>query len=85
MHRGKFKTKEKNLTIQTLRNQLKAVLDPKVSSKKLIIAYEPIWSIGTGLIPKKSELANISFNIKSILKKLLKKKSTTYSLWRVGR
>ncbi len=69
-----LKQKKKNLTIQTLRNQLKAVLDPKVSSKKLIIAYEPIWSIGTGLIPKKSELANISFNIKSILKKLLKTK-----------
>ena len=69
-----LKQKKKKLTIQTLRYQLKAVLDPKISSKKLIIAYEPIWSIGTGLIPKKSELANISLNIKSILKKLLKTK-----------
>jgi len=66
--------KKKNLTIQILKNQLKAVLSSKMNANKLIIAYEPIWSIGTGLIPQKTELVNISSNIKSILKKLLKVK-----------
>lgn len=32
--------------------------------KKIIIAYEPVWSIGTGLIPTSTEIENIVTKIK---------------------
>ena len=41
----------------------------------IIIAYEPIWSIGTGKIPSKNELTKSTIFIKSIVKKMLKKKT----------
>ena len=43
-------------------------------SEKIIIAYEPVWSIGTGKVPSLNELKrNIDF-IKKVVKKYLKSK-----------
>ena len=41
---------------------------------KIIIAYEPVWSIGTNKIPKMNELKNIIKFIKNDFKKILKTK-----------
>ena len=41
----------------------------------IIVAYEPIWSIGTGKIPTKDELEKTIIYIKKILKNIFKKKS----------
>ena len=43
--------------------------------KNIIIAYEPIWSIGTGQIPTVYELKTITNYIKKILKNIFKKNS----------
>ena len=42
----------------------------KIKNKnKILIAYEPVWSIGTGLIPKNNELFQIINFIKTKVKK----------------
>ena len=33
---------------------------PQIASGKIIIAYEPVWAIGTGLVPKIAEIAKIN-------------------------
>ena len=42
--------------------------------ENIIIAYEPVWSIGTGVVPKNSELTTNIRNIKKILYKFKKSK-----------
>ena len=51
-----LKEKRKKITKKVLNKQIKIGLNKIKNKKKIIIAYEPIWSIGTGLIPKSKEL-----------------------------
>ena len=48
--------KRKKITKQILSRQIKLGLNKVQMTKNIIIAYEPVWSIGTGVIPKSSEL-----------------------------
>ena len=67
--------KKKKITSQILKKQITTGLKKIKFSNKIIIAYEPVWSIGTGLIPKLHELdKNVNF-IKKVLKKNLKIKN----------
>ena len=66
------KNEKKTFTI--LKQQLKNVLKSNYNYQKIIIAYEPVWSIGTGKVPSLNELKrNIGF-IKKVVKKYLKSK-----------
>ena len=60
-----LKKKRKKTTKQVLNKQIKLGLNKINNHKKILIAYEPVWSIGTGLIPKPNEL----FEIISFIKK----------------
>ena len=51
-----LKEKKKNKTNKLLNKQITRGLNNIKSKKNIIIAYEPIWSIGSGLIPKSKEL-----------------------------
>ena len=73
---GENKTEKKNKkTFDILKKQLTKVLDKKFNSNNIIVAYEPIWSIGTGNIPTKKELEKTTFHIKKVLKTIFRKKN----------
>ncbi len=63
----KLNEKNNNLTYSVLKKQIKKGLNKIKNFKNIIIAYEPVWSIGTGLIPKSSELKKNIRNIRNIL------------------
>ena len=48
--------KRKKITKKVLNSQMKLGLNKVKNNKNILIAYEPVWSIGTGLIPKSEEL-----------------------------
>jgi len=50
--------KRRNKTFSVLRKQIKSSLKKNFNMNKIIIAYEPVWSIGTNKIPKINELKN---------------------------
>ncbi len=73
---GENKKEKKNKkTFSVLRNQILKVLEKKFNKNNIIVAYEPIWSIGTGKIPTRIELEKTTIFIKKILKSIFKKKS----------
>ena len=56
---GEDKTQKKNnKTLTILKRQLTKVLENKFNKNNIIIAYEPIWSIGTGILPSSQELTS---------------------------
>jgi triosephosphate isomerase len=57
--------KRKKITKHVLKKQARIGLNKIKDKKNLVIAYEPIWSIGTGLIPKSDELFDIINFIKN--------------------
>jgi len=67
--------KKNNKTFSILKQQLNKVLDKKFNKNNIIIAYEPIWSIGTGKIPSKEDLLKTIIHIKKVLKNIFNKKS----------
>ncbi len=68
--------KRKKNTYKVLKKQLTKGLKGIKKFENIIIAYEPVWSIGTGIIPKNSELSRNINNIKKILAKLKKSINT---------
>ena len=73
---GENKNEKKNKkTLNVLQRQLTKVLEKNFNKNNIIVAYEPIWSIGTGKIPTTNDLKKTSTHIKKILKKIFKKDS----------
>jgi triosephosphate isomerase (TIM) len=73
---GENKSEKKNKkTLSVLKRQLNKVLEKNFNKNNIIVAYEPIWSIGTGKIPTASELKKTTIHIKKVLKNIFKKNS----------
>ena len=51
-----YKEKRKKITNKILNKQMSLGLKKIRNKKNIIIAYEPVWAIGTGLIPNSKDL-----------------------------
>ena len=51
-----LKERRQKKTNQILKRQIEKGLKSINNRSKIIIAYEPVWSIGTGVIPKEADL-----------------------------
>ena len=79
---GENRIEKKNKkTFSVLKKQIVKVLEKKFDKDNIIVAYEPIWSIGTGKIPTKNELEETIIYIKKILKQIYKKKNPAVQLF----
>ena len=77
---GENKNQKRNKsTAKVLKKQIIKVISKKINFNNILIAYEPIWSIGSGSVPSPLELKK---NIK-ILKNFIKKKFRTKSYPRI--
>ena len=68
-----LKQKKLRKTNKVISQQLNNCLKKIKKINNIKIAYEPVWSIGSGIIPLNKDLQNIVFYIKKILNKKYKK------------
>ena len=68
----KIKDKRNKKTKSVLSKQIKLGLKGVKLNYNIIIAYEPVWAIGSGIIPKSNDLLNAIDFIKSRFKQNLK-------------
>ena len=66
--------KSKKITNKILLKQIKLGLQKVKRRKNIVIAYEPVWSIGTGVIPKSDDL----FRTINFIKKKVKNIKVLY-------
>jgi triosephosphate isomerase (TIM) len=59
------------LTLQVIGRQLRGSLPEGATAANTIIAYEPVWAIGTGLTPSTADVAEVHQFIRNELVKLL--------------
>jgi len=76
-----FLEKRKGKTFSILSKQINDSIDKKFNLKKIIIAYEPVWSIGTGKIPKENDLKKTLMYIKIFFKKKFKTRKFPLTLY----
>jgi len=67
--------REANKTIDVVTSQLKAVADQVSDWTKIVVAYEPIWAIGTGKVASTEQAQEVHAAIRSWMKKEVSEKA----------
>ena len=63
--------REAGTTLEVLSRQVAGSVPPSATSANTIIAYEPVWAIGTGLTPTAADVAEAHARIRAKLVELL--------------
>ncbi len=58
-------------TLDVLREQLQGSVPEEARAADTVIAYEPVWAIGSGLTPTPAEVAEVHGSIRAVLSQLL--------------
>lgn len=58
-------------TLSVIESQLKDSLPPRANAGSVVIAYEPVWAIGTGLTPSADDVAEVHAYIRGQLESLM--------------
>ena len=69
-----LKEKRDGKTFSVLKKQLSNCLSNRLNFDKVLLAYEPVWSIGTNKIPNRDNLVKITKFIKKTSKSIIKNK-----------
>ncbi|SBS86859.1 triosephosphate isomerase, putative [Plasmodium ovale] len=62
--------REKNKTIEVITKQVKAFIDLVDNFDNVVLAYEPIWAIGTGKTASPEQAQNVHKEIRKIVKEI---------------
>lgn len=65
--------REAGRTLAVVRRQLRGSVPEAATPANLVVAYEPVWAIGTGLTPTVADVAEVHGMIRSELRKLVGK------------
>jgi triosephosphate isomerase len=62
--------RQEGRTLDVITKQISGSVSPDASPRQTIIAYEPVWAIGTGLTPSPREIGEAHHHIRLMLAKL---------------
>ena len=65
--------RETGKTLQVVRRQLRGSVPAQSRSQNLVVAYEPVWAIGTGLTPTAADVAEVHALVRDELRRLVGK------------
>ncbi|MEM7425886.1 MAG: triose-phosphate isomerase [Pseudomonadota bacterium] len=63
--------REKGQALRAVGHQLKGSLPATANARNTVIAYEPVWAIGSGLTPSADDVAKLHGHLRKTLSKLL--------------
>lgn len=65
--------REAGKTLAVVRRQLKGSIPDHMTARDLVVAYEPVWAIGTGLTPTAGDVAEVHAMIRQDLRRIVGK------------
>jgi triosephosphate isomerase len=65
--------REAGKALSVVKKQLRGSIPVDSNSRNLVVAYEPVWAIGTGLTPTTADVAEVHAAIREELKRLVGK------------
>mgnify|MGYP000108227118 FL=1 len=70
----------KGQTLQVVGRQLRGSLPPSATPQNTLIAYEPVWAIGSGRTPKPDDIIKVHTHLRKTLLKLHPKAGSKFKI-----